>query len=130
MLHLFHSNAGRTLLQRLDEFRIHPRNATPASESSPLAGKTLVITGSLSIGRDDIKSMLRDAGAKVSGSVSSKTDYLITGENPGGSKFNKAQSLGTSMLTEPELLAMLRGDEQKVAPRPTDDESAAQLELF
>jgi DNA ligase (NAD+) len=69
----------------------------------PLAGKTLVITGTLAQwSRDGLTERLQQLGAKVTGSVSKKTDYLIAGENA-GSKYAKAQSLGVPILTEDRL---------------------------
>lgn len=73
----------------------------------PLAGKTYVLTGSLSkMDRNEAKQALQSLGAKVSGSVSKKTDYVIAGESA-GSKLTKAQDLGISILTEDELLSIL-----------------------
>ena len=69
----------------------------------PLTGKTIVITGTLqSWSRDRLTERLQELGAKVTGSVSRKTDYLIAGENA-GSKFAKAESLGVPILTEERL---------------------------
>ena len=62
-------------------------------------GKTFVITGTLSRPRDEIKEVLENLGANVTGSVTKKTDYVIVGENP-GSKYDKAKSLGISILSE------------------------------
>ena len=74
-----------------------------ADEPGPLTGKTLVITGTLTgWSRDDLTERLQALGAKVTGSVSKKTDYLIAGENA-GSKFAKAQSLGVPILSEDRL---------------------------
>jgi DNA ligase (NAD+) len=75
--------------------------------SNPFFGKTVVITGTLSMPRNDLKAMLLNVGAKVSGSVSAKTDYLIVGENA-GSKLTKANELGISILTEEEVLPLLK----------------------
>ncbi|MCB1800878.1 MAG: NAD-dependent DNA ligase LigA [Gammaproteobacteria bacterium] len=72
----------------------------------PLAGKTFVLTGTLSQPREHFKARLQSAGAKVAGSVSKKTDYLVAGEEA-GSKLAKAESLGVAVLDEDALLAML-----------------------
>lgn len=70
-------------------------------------GKTFVVTGTLShFSRDEAKKRLEAAGAKVSGSVSKKTDFLLAGE-AAGSKLKKAQDLGVQVLTEQEILQML-----------------------
>lgn len=74
---------------------------------SPFAGKTLVLTGSLSImSRDDAKARLVALGAKVSGSVSKKTDLVIAGE-AAGSKLQKAQELGIEVIDEAEMIRLL-----------------------
>ena len=98
---------NRDTIQRLRGFGVHWSNyeAKPV-EALPLAGKTYVITGTLSRSRDDIKADLEALGAKVSGSVSKKTTALIAGENA-GSKLEKAESLGVQVLDEVELQALL-----------------------
>ena len=74
-----------------------------AAEPGPLTGRTIVITGTLSgWSRDALTERLQALGAKVTGSVSKKTDYLIAGENA-GSKYAKAESLGVPILTEERL---------------------------
>ena len=75
-------------------------------QDSPFAGKRIVLTGTMSESRDKIKEMLENLGAKVSGSVSKKTDYVIYGEEA-GSKLTKAESLGVKTLTEEEMRAMI-----------------------
>lgn len=72
----------------------------------PFAGLTFVITGTLSRPRGEISDWIASLGGKVTGSVSAKTDYLVVGEDAGGSKFNRAQSLGTPMLDEDALLRL------------------------
>ena len=76
-------------------------------KTAGLSGKTFVITGTLAtLSRDEAKDRLTSQGAKVSGSVSARTDYLIAGENP-GSKLDKARSLGVRVLDEAGLFEML-----------------------
>ena len=80
---------------------------TQEERTAELQGKTFVITGTLSsLGRNEAKDSLVSRGAKVSGSVSGRTDYLIAGENP-GSKLDKARSLGIEILDEAALMEML-----------------------
>ena len=80
-----------------------------AAPSPTLAGKTFVLTGALdSMSRDDAKRRLQALGAKVTGSVSKRTDYVVAGENP-GSKLDKAQSLGVPVIGEAELAGLLGG---------------------
>jgi len=79
----------------------------PEEIDSPFAGKTVVLTGSLSIlSRDDAKDRLTALGAKVSGSVSKKTDLVIAGE-AAGSKLAKAQELGIEVIDEAEMIRLL-----------------------
>ena len=73
---------------------------------NPFKDKTVVLTGSMSVSRGIVKEMLEKLGAKVSGSVSKKTDYVVYGEDA-GSKLTKAESLGVSTLTEDEMREML-----------------------
>ena len=76
-------------------------------EALPLTGKTYVVTGTLStMGRDQVKAKLQEYGAKVAGSVSKKTDYVIAGEKA-GSKLTKANDLGIPVLDEEQAIALL-----------------------
>ena len=92
----------------LIEQGIHwPELIPPSEDSQPLAGLTYVLTGTLNeLNRNDAKARLQQLGAKVSGSVSAKTDALIAGEKA-GSKLTKAQELGIDVLTEDDLIALL-----------------------
>ena len=75
----------------------------------PLAGKTVVLTGTLpTLSRDDAKDLLEAAGAKVAGSVSRKTDYLVAGAEA-GSKLEKALALDVPVLDEEGLQRLLKG---------------------
>jgi len=76
------------------------------AKENPFKDKTVVLTGTMSVSRGVIKEMLEKLGAKVSGSVSKKTDYLVYGEDA-GSKYDKAESLGVKTLTEDEMRGML-----------------------
>lgn len=77
-----------------------------AATELPLAGKTFVLTGTLSRPRQEIKQQLEALGAKVAGSVSKKTDYVVAGEEA-GSKLEKARELGVAVLDEAGLRALL-----------------------
>jgi len=75
--------------------------------SDELAGKTFVLTGTLStMTRDEAGEKIKSLGGKVSGSVSKKTSFVVAGENA-GSKYEKAQNLGVIILTEQEFLKMI-----------------------
>ena len=81
----------------------------PGTEG-PLAGKTFVITGTLpNMSRERAAEAIEEAGGKVTNSVSKKTDYLVVGADPGGSKFNKAQEIGTEQIDEAALVGLLGG---------------------
>jgi DNA ligase (NAD+) len=100
---------NREAIARLLAAGIHwPETARPvdAVNARPLDGKTFVITGTLSRPRDDIKDWLQGFGARVTGSLSSKTDYLLTGDSA-GSKLDKARSLGIQIIDEAGLDALL-----------------------
>jgi DNA ligase (NAD+) len=85
--------------------------ATPSKGPQPLAGKTFVITGTLpTLKRDQAKDLIEQAGGKVTGSVSKKTDYLLAGTEA-GSKLDKAQALGVPVLEEQQLLTLLSNPE-------------------
>jgi NAD-dependent DNA ligase len=75
--------------------------------SQGFAGKTVVITGTLSRERADIAAILEDAGAKVTGSVSANTHYLITGAGVGAAKLTKASALGVTIIDETKMNEML-----------------------
>ena len=81
----------------------------PMAEELPLAGMTFVLTGALSEPRDRIKERLSALGAKVAGSVSKKTDYVVVGEDA-GSKLDKARALGVGVLDEDGLKQLISGD--------------------
>lgn len=102
----FNSEAGKHVLEKLASHGIDPQSenydpekSTAQKSDSDIAGKTFVITGTLSKPRPEFKKIIEAAGGKVSGSVSAKTDYLLAGEKA-GSKRTKAESLGVIILDE------------------------------
>ena len=81
---------------------------TKEAGDNPFKGKIVVLTGTLSqMGRNEAKALLQEMGAKVSGSVSAKTDFVIAGD-AAGSKLTKAQELGITVLSEDEFLALVQ----------------------
>lgn len=109
----FQSAAGQSVLARFTKLGIDPvsDNYLPiAAEADlsalPLAGKTFVITGTLSMDRDEMKAFIESKGGKVSGSVSAKTHFVLAGEG-GGSKRDKAEKLGVPVIDEAGLQALL-----------------------
>jgi DNA ligase (NAD+) len=103
---------NRKVIQRLRAAGVRWQRPDVARDSSfrrPLSGKTVVITGTLSRPRDRIKADLQALGAKVTGSVSKNTDYLIAGENA-GAKLERARALGIDVLGEDDLAGLAGGD--------------------
>jgi DNA ligase (NAD+) len=87
--------------------RFEGERAARAADNGTLAGKRIVLTGTLGgVSREEAEERLAAAGARVSGSVSKKTDYLVVGESP-GSKLDKARTLGVRVVTWEEMLAIL-----------------------
>ena len=111
----FAQQRNREVIQHLIAAGIHwPRPRVWAGAKSPLSpflsGKSMVITGTLSRPRDEIKDWLLGLGARVSGSVSAKTDYLLAG-NEAGSKLTMAKKLGVRVISEEDLHRLLTGSE-------------------
>jgi len=104
----FHEHHNRDLVERLRKSGLTFEHAVVKKMGGPLTGKTFVLTGTLpSLAREDAKARIESAGGKVTGSVSKKTDYVVAGADA-GSKLEKANSLGIPVLSEPELLEMLK----------------------
>ena len=116
----FSRPGNRTVLNELQAFGIWPVEELidPAETGSqPLSGMIFVITGTLeAYSRTEAKELIQDLGGKVAGSVSSKTSYVLVGENP-GSKFDKAQELGVKILTEQDFKSLLAD----ISTRPGGD---------
>ncbi|MEB8477696.1 NAD-dependent DNA ligase LigA [Cronobacter malonaticus] len=111
VFNFFEEESNRAVIRDLtEEVGIHwpaPQVVKAEEIDSPFAGKTVVLTGTLSqMSRNDAKARLAALGAKVSGSVSKKTDLLIAGE-AAGSKLAKAQELGIEIIDEAEMLRLL-----------------------
>lgn len=115
---------GPTIASAVDKFLREPHVAVvldklaatgldpeePAgSQGGPLAGKTLVVTGTLSSPRTTVQKRIEAAGGKVAGSVSKKTDFLVAGADTGKTKLDAANQLGVRVIDEAELEVLLRG---------------------
>lgn len=106
--HFLTEEHNRAIIARLIAAGVHwPDEVGQADAPKPLAGMTLVLTGTLpTLKRDEAKAMIEAAGGKVAGSVSKKTDYVVAGEEA-GSKLEKARELGVAVVDEGQLLKML-----------------------
>jgi len=106
----FQQPHNREVVEQLRACGVTWEEGEPAARApKPLAGKTVVLTGTLpTLSRDEAKDMLEAAGAKVAGSVSKKTDYVIAGAEA-GSKLDKARELGVAVLDEQGLKGLLDG---------------------
>ena len=109
MFQWFRNESNLAEVQRLrDAGVVFPEVAQQANGSTDLAGKTFVITGTLpTMGRKEAAQIIREAGGKVTSSVSAKTDFLVAGE-AAGSKLVKAQSLDVQIIDERTLLEMIQ----------------------
>ncbi len=117
-------------LQEISRLKIHGLSfssaLTEAAASDALAGKTIVISGTFSISRDDMKALIEKHGGKNSGSISSKTSFLLAGAKPGPEKLRKCEELGIQIMDEAAFLAMLPSQ----ATAAAQTESVEQLSLF
>ncbi|MCH2039070.1 MAG: NAD-dependent DNA ligase LigA [Saccharospirillaceae bacterium] len=109
IVHFFAQQRNRDVVEQLQLSGVNWEEKEPVATANdaPLSGKVAVITGTLSsMGRDQAKDYLEDLGAKVTGSVSKKTDFLVAGEKA-GSKLTKAQSLDVEVLDNDAFMALL-----------------------
>ncbi len=103
----FRIEANQTLISRLQNLGLQLEAEQTETPTTLLSGKTFVITGTLpTLKREEAKELIEKTGAKVTDSVSKKTDYLVVGE-AAGSKLAKAQKLGITCLEEAQLLELL-----------------------
>jgi DNA ligase (NAD+) len=104
----FADEHNQEVLDRLLEGGLAPEPPAAKKEGT-LSGKTFVVTGTLKdFSRDGATQAIEEQGGKVASSVSKKTDYVVVGESPGASKFNKAQDLGIETLDEKAFKKLLR----------------------
>jgi DNA ligase (NAD+) len=103
----FHQKHNREVIKALRQAGVEPQHLVVNRKAQPLAGKTFVLTGTLaSLTREEAKEKLIALGAKVAGSVSKKTDYVVVGEDA-GSKADKALELGVVILDEESFIEMI-----------------------
>lgn len=97
------------VIEKLKEYGVNPKSTKKAvGKNAPLFGKTFVLTGALqSLGRIEAGDIIKELGGKVSSSVSKKTSYVVVGTDP-GSKYDKAQNLGVTILNEQEFLGLIK----------------------
>lgn len=105
----FSSHENQVVLSKLKESGVWPRaESERVAGQQPLAGLTFVITGTLpTLSRSDAKKLIESRGGKVTGSVSSKTDFLVLGADP-GSKLDQARQRGIATLSEDELQQLIK----------------------
>jgi DNA ligase (NAD+) len=106
-----HSEHGRETIEDLRRVGVQMNSLSAAADAGPgpLAGKTLVVTGTLTkYSRDEIEDLIRQHGGRAASSVSKKTDYLVAGEKA-GSKLDKAQDLGVMVIDEAEFERLIGG---------------------
>lgn len=102
----FISEKNQELIKKLDQHGLTLKESTASSEPQVFTDKTFVLTGTLSISREEAKKMIKERGGHVSSSVSSKTDYVLAGDNP-GSKVDKAEKLNITILDEEAFRKLL-----------------------
>ncbi len=110
VVNFFAEERGRALVNRLKQYglQLELDAAVLENQTEKLKGLTLVISGVFEkISRTDLKKCIEDNGGKAAGSISSKTNYLVAGDNMGPSKREKAEKLGVTIITEDELLSMI-----------------------
>ncbi len=131
VLNFFAGEYGQRYLARLAELGIDPKSGPQkvVATEGPLVGAGCVLTGTLSRPRGEYAERIRLAGGIVQSAVTSKTRYLIAGANTGAAKTSKARELGTEVIDEAQLLALL-GDAGEVPPAPPPAPVLEQGTLF
>ena len=124
----FHDEENRRILARLKEVGLQMALSDEQMQaaSDTLAGKSIVISGVFSHhSRDEYKAIIEQHGGKNVGSISSKTSFILAGENMGPSKLQKAEKLGIPVISEDEFLAMIEEKETSSMKQGTMNEALA-----
>jgi len=109
----FHDPRHRAVIDQLLAAGVRPQSPVPKKAAGNLQGKAIVVTGTLkNFSRQQIEQAIREAGGKVSSSVSKKTDFVVAGEDP-GSKLEKARSLGVEVIDEEQFVRMVGSARRK-----------------
>lgn len=107
----FRNENNRFVIEALKSANLNLQIEKKAGSSNKLNGLTFVVSGVFSsYGRDELKTLIKDNGGKVASSISSKTSYLVAGENMGPAKKEKADSLGITILDESSMRELLEND--------------------
>lgn len=123
ILSFFRDDNIAAQIDALLSYGVSPASEQAANTTSPIAGKTIVVTGTLpTLGRREAEALIEQNGAKAAGSVSKKTDYVLYGESA-GTKLDKARELGVALLTENEFLSL-------IGESPRTEEPGAPVTLF
>ena len=109
VVEFFQNEKNLEIINRLKNFGLQFELSADKllNQTEKLKGQTFVVSGVFEMSRNDLKKLIEDNGGKVGSSISSKTTYLVAGDKMGPSKRTKAESLGTSIITEQEFLEML-----------------------
>jgi len=104
----FNDEHNRTVLRKMQAAGVNMKAEEKVVAGTGLAGKTFVLTGTMSLPRGELKALVEANGGKVTGSVSKKTSYVVAGDSP-GSKVEKAAKNGVPIISEDELRALIAG---------------------
>ena len=109
LLAFFRQEENRKIIERLRKAGVKLEEKKAKPEELPLAGLEFVITGRLeTFPREEAEARIKALGGTTKDNVTRKTAYLVVGEEPGGTKFTRAQELGTKQINEAELLRLIK----------------------
>jgi len=119
---------NQRLLQKLLDAGVSPIEVEKREADARFAGKSFVFTGTMIRERRDLEEMVKDKGARVAGSVSKKTDYVVAGD-AAGSKLDKARENKVPILTEDEFLALIRAEDAPASVATSGNDAQGVLDL-